>query len=294
MEVKSQIFDVDASNFEELVIKGSQERLVVVDLWAPWCEPCKTLSPILEEVVTSLGPGVALAKVNVDENQELAQAFRVQGIPAVKVVYQGQLVDEFTGAVPREQIEATLRKHVPDAPPSEAEVQEKEVSRARDRLEQGDLGSAAAEYERILADDPATAGALVGLARTRLLEGDFDAVRDLVGKLEQGTPEYDQGQALLTHLGFHQICEEAGGPRACAEKALASPDDLESRYALGCCAAIQGDYETALVEWFAIVEARRDFKGGAAKDAMVSVFHLLGRHHPVVGDYPQRLYRTLY
>jgi len=294
MEVTSQIFDVDASNFEELVIKRSQERLVVVDFWAPWCEPCKTLGPILEEVVISLGAAAALAKVNVDENQELAQALRVQGIPAVKVVYQGQLVDEFTGAVPREQIEATLRKHVPDAPPSEAELQEEEVSRARDRLEEGDLGSAAAEYERILADDPEAAGALVGLARIRLLEGDFDAVRELVGKLEQGTPEYDQGQALLTHLGFHTVCEEAGGRQACAEKMLADPEDLETRYAFGCCAAIQGDYEAALKEWFAVIEARRDFKGGAAKDAMVSVFHLLGRQHPVVGDYPQRLYRTLY
>jgi len=294
MEANAQIFDVDASNFEEAVLKGSQERVVVVDFWAPWCGPCKTLGPILEEVVTSLGPGVALAKVNVDDNQELAMAFRVQGIPAVKVVHQGQLVDEFTGAVPRQQIEETLRKHVPEAPPSEAEMQEEEVSRARDRLEQGDLGSAAAEYERILAEDEEAAAALVGLARIRLLEGNFDAVRGLVGKLEQGTPEYDQGQALLTHLEFHGICEAAGGRQACAEQVLAAPDDLEAHYAFGCCAAVQGDYETALKEWFAIVEAKRDFKDGAAKDAMVSVFHLLGRHHEVVGDYPQRLYRTLY
>ena len=96
---------------------GFSQQLVVVDFWAPWCEPCKVLGPVLEEVVVALGPSVVLAKVNVDDNQDLATAFRVQGIPAVKIVRNGQLVDEFTGALPKQEIEATLRRHVPDAPP---------------------------------------------------------------------------------------------------------------------------------------------------------------------------------
>ena len=101
IQPQPQIFDVDEQNFEELVLQGSLERVIVVDFWAPWCGPCKTLGPILEDVVTALGPGVALAKVNVDENQRLAMAFRVQGIPAVKIVKNGQLAQEFTGALPR-------------------------------------------------------------------------------------------------------------------------------------------------------------------------------------------------
>ena len=109
IQPQPQIFDVDEQNFEELVLQGSQERVIVVDFWAPWCGPCKTLGPILEDVVAALGPGVALAKINVDENQQLATAFRVQGIPAVKIVKDGQLAQEFTGALPREQIEAILR-----------------------------------------------------------------------------------------------------------------------------------------------------------------------------------------
>ena len=113
MEMTSRVIDVDSGNFEEVVLQGSTERVVVVDFWAPWCGPCKTLGPVLEEVVTALGPGVALAKVNVDDNQDLAMAFRVQGIPAVKIVKDGQLVDEFTGALPRQQVEELLRRHVP-------------------------------------------------------------------------------------------------------------------------------------------------------------------------------------
>ena len=118
IQPQPQIFDVDEQNFEELVLQGSQERVIVVDFWAPWCGPCKTLGPILEDVVTALGPGVALAKVNVDENQRLAMAFRVQGIPAVKIVKNGQLAQEFTGALPKEQIEAILRPLVSDTPSS--------------------------------------------------------------------------------------------------------------------------------------------------------------------------------
>jgi putative thioredoxin len=294
MEVKSQIFDVEAATFEETVIKGSSDRVIVVDFWAPWCGPCKTLGPMLEEVITALGPGVALAKVNVDDNQELAMAFRVQGIPAVKVVMDGKLVDEFTGALPKDQIEALLRKHVPDAPASEAETVEELLSQGSAHLDAGDLTGAEVLYDQVLAQDSEAFGAVIGLARIRLLQGETDQVRELVSGIEQGNPEYDQGQALLTQLNFSVTCQNAGGHQVCAEKLLANPDDLGARFTFGCCAAVAGDYETALKEWFVVVSADKDFRQGAAKDALVSVFHLLGRNHPAVGDYPKQLYRVLY
>ena len=298
MEVQpptANIIDVDASSFEQVVLQGSQGKTIVVDFWAPWCGPCKTLTPILEEVVTQLGANVILAKVNVDENQELATALRVQSIPAVKIVKDGQLVDEFTGAVPREQIEQMLRKHVPDAPPSEAEEMADLCDTGRQQLEAGNLPAAEQLYSQALQDDAENGAALVGLARLRLLQGgDEAAIRELVGRIEQGTSEWEQGQALLTHLEFLQLCQEAGGRQACTERHLANPEDSETRYLLGCCAAVEGDYDIALKEWFSIIETDQNFRDGAAKDAMVSVFHLLGRQHAAVGDYPQRLYRTLY
>ncbi len=294
MEVKAQIFDVDAKSFEEAVIKGSSERVVVVDFWAPWCGPCKTLGPLLEEVVTGLGPGIALAKVTVDENQELAMAFRVQGIPAVKVVKDGQLVDEFTGALPKEQIDALLRPHVADAPPDEKEVHEDVLAQATAQLESGDLSGAEVLYRQAVEEDSDDGKALVGLARVALLQGREAEVRELVGRVEQGAAAYDLGQALLTHLEFRGMCAAAGGRQTCAEKLLAHADDVEGRFTFACCAAAEGDYETALKEWFAVVETDANFRDGAAKDAMVAVFHLLGRHHPVVGTYPQQLYRLLY
>ena len=189
IQPQPQIFDVDEQNFEELVIQGSQERVIVVDFWAPWCGPCKTLGPILEDVVAALGPGVALAKINVDENQQLATAFRVQGIPAVKIVKDGQLAQEFTGALPREQIEAILRPLVSDALIPEAQV----IDQADDLAATGDLDAAARQYENVLEENPTDGPALLGLAKIHLQQGRFETVQELVNLVEADTPEYPAG-----------------------------------------------------------------------------------------------------
>lgn len=285
--MSEQIFDVDQTNFEEAVIKSSHERIVVVDLWAPWCGPCRTLGPILEEVISSLGEGVALAKVNVDENQDLAATFQVQGIPAVKIFKDGQVVEEFSGALPRAQIEEILRPLVS----TEADDL---LTQAETLADNGDLENAAHLYEQVLEERPEDGQALMGLARVRLAEKDFEAVKNLAAKIGQGTPQYDQAQALLTQIEFRQTCDQCGGRATLAQQLLADPSDLESRFNFACCAAAEGDYATALKEWLEVVERKKDFRDGAAKDAMVSIFHLLGRDHEIVADYPRKLYRTLY
>jgi putative thioredoxin len=289
-DIEPQVYDVDATNFEQDVLQASQEQVVVVDFWAPWCGPCKTLGPMLEEVVRALGPGIALAKVNVDENQELAMAFRVQSIPSVKIVRGGRLVQEFTGALPRAQIEALLRPLVPAAEGGQDDA----LSQAEALAEAGDLRRAARLFEKALADKPDEGKAKVGLARIRLREGKLEEAEKLATGVEQGTPAYDRARAVLSLIGIRRTCEQAGGGSACAARLLANPDDLEARYQAACCAAAEEDYGRALAEWLAIVERKRDFRNGAAREAMVAVFHHLGRDHQLVADYPQRLYRTLY
>ena len=289
IQPQPQIFDVDEQNFEALVLQGSQERVIVVDFWAPWCGPCKTLGPILEDVVTALGPEVALAKVNIDDNQQLAMAFRVQGIPAVKIVKDGQLIQEFTGVLPKEQIEAILRPLVPQAPlPAATEA----AQRAEDLVAAGDLARAARQYERVLQEKPTDGPALLGLARLHLREGRVETVQELVNLVEADAPEYPQGQALLAQIEFAHQCQQAGGRAACAQRLLGQPDDPQARYLFACCAASEGDYETALREWLQV--AGKKTNGDQAKNAMVAVFHLLGRDNPLVASYQRKLYQALY
>ena len=289
IQPQSQVFDVDEQNFEELVLKASKERVIVVDFWAPWCEPCKVLGPVLEEVVTELGDGIALAKVNVDDNQQLAMAFRVQGIPAVKIVTDGQMAQEFTGALPKDQIEAILRPLVPDAPLPEAEAIAFE---AEDLAASGDLGGAARQYEKVLEDNPNDSPALLGLAKIHQMQGNVETVQELVGLIEQGTPEHPQGQALLAQIDFGRQCQQAGGRAACAQQMLADPRDRDARHHFACCAAAEGDYEAALPEWLQMIERKPGDE--EAKEAMVAVFHLLGREDQLVTDYQRKLYRVLH
>ncbi len=284
-----QIFDVDESNFEELVIKESENRVVVVDFWAPWCGPCKTLGPDIEAAVRGLGSGIALAKVNVDENQQLAAMFRVQSIPAVKILHQGKLVQEFTGALPKDQIDELLRPLLPDAPEPDVSP----IDEATQRASMGDLDGASEVFKNILEEKPNDGDALIGLARLALQQEDIEAVHEYVNLVELGTPQHNQAHAILAQLEFGQKCHEAGGRNNCAERVSSDPSDPEGHYLLACCQAAEGQFEEALEIWLDLVTKDPGTSDEAAKKAMISVFHLLGRENKMVKDFQRRLYQAL-
>jgi putative thioredoxin len=283
--MSDQIFDVDGSDFKQKVIEESFRRVIVVDFWAAWCGPCRTLGPILEGAVAALGDRVALAKVDVDRNPELSVTYQVRGIPAVKVFRDGQIVREFVGALPRSEVEALLSSVVPD--------ENDDLLKQADALaERGETDPAAFIYERVLENRPDEERALFGLARARLTQRDPKAVRELAGKIQEGSPFYDAARALLKLVDYAESCGTAGGRAACEKRVAENPEDLDARFDLAACCAAEGDYAAALGEWLTIVERKKSFRD--AREAMVSIFRLLGQNHEIVGDYPQRLYRALY
>lgn len=285
--MSEQFFDVNQSDFDRKVVEESFRRTVVVDFWAAWCGPCRTLGPILEQVVASLGDRAALAKVDVDRNPALAMAYQVRGIPAVKIFRDGKIVSEFVGALPQSEVEAILKSVTPDE-------NDDLLTQADALAQRGEMERASLIYERILTNRPGDDRPTVGLAWALLNLKRYPRVRELAGRIQEGSPFYDRARALLKQVERIEACAAAGGRAACEKRVSGDPDDLDARFDLAVCCAAEGDYAAALREWLAIVERKKTFRDGAARDAMVSIFHLLGQNHEVVGDYPQRLYRALY
>lgn len=277
--------DVNEENFEAEVLARSTEVPVLVDFWAEWCGPCKALSPVLEKLAGEYAGEFILAKINVDENPNLAGAFGVQGIPAVKLVKGRELASEFTGALPEPMVREFLSKFLPTAA-------DKEALAAAELEAAGKADEAKAAYHAILAGDPNHAKALLGLARLAMNAGDNDAARNYLDQISVVADERKEADRLLARLDL-----QAGGAQneaALREKIAADPSDLEARFELAQTLAGVENYQAALVEFLAIVKADRKFKDDGARKAMVQIFEVLGSDDPLTDKYRTELAAVLF
>jgi len=269
--VSAYVVDVSEAEFQTAVLDRSLEVPVVLDLWAEWCEPCKQLSPVLERLAEEFGGRFLLAKVDTDANPQLAQALRVQGIPAVKAVVQGQLIGEFTGVLPEAELRQWLTELVTmaetqfgmaapaDAAPLPAPPLDPLLEAAYVALESDDLDGAARALQNLLSDQPAHPEAKVMLAQVELL---------------RRTSSVD--------------------PNAVLAAAKAAPDDVEAQCAAADVLLGAGQPEQA----FAILlDAVRKFTGderNRARLLLLEYFELLGNDHPLVPKARQQLARLLF
>jgi len=281
---KSTVIEVDERDFQAQVLERSRTTPVVVDFWAPWCGPCRVLGPMLERLAADAKGAFVLAKVNVDNNQRLAQMFRVQGIPAVKAFRDGRVVDEFTGAIPESQVRAWLKKLAPASANNALE--------AAIALEERDPAEAAARYRLALGDDPDNIDALVGLGRLLVLQGDREGVEAL-RQVPSGTPQYAQAQAWLPLADFFG---QANGhaPETLSNQITANPNDLEARYQLAARLASQRQYGEAIAQLLAIVERNRGFRDDGARKMLLALFAALGDQNPLVIDGRRKLANALF
>jgi putative thioredoxin len=277
--------DVNEENFEAEVLARSIEVPVLVDFWAEWCGPCKVLGPVLEKLAGEYAGEFILAKVNVDENQQLAGAFGIQGIPAVKLFRDGDLASEFTGALPEPMLREFLSKFLPTAV-------DKEALAAAELEAAGKADEAKSAYQAILAAEPNHAQALLGLARLAMSTGDNDAARNYLDQISIVDDERKDADRLLARLDL-----QAGGAEnesALREKIAADPNNLEARFELAQTLAGVENYEAALVEFLAIVKADRKFKDDGARKAMVQIFEVLGGEDPLTDKYRSELAAVLF
>jgi putative thioredoxin len=281
----SPIFDTNEREFERTVLERSKEVPVVVDFWAPWCGPCRTLGPLLERLAVEQDGAFVLAKVNVDENQRLAAAFGVQSIPLVLGFRDGKVVAEFLGALP----ESGVRDFLARLLPSEGELTAHE---GEELLAAGEEKEAEAAFRRALDLDPRCDRALIGLGRVLSGRGEDGEALELLERVIPGTELRHEADRLAAAIRIRQA--GAFDEQPLRARIEADANDLEARFELAQGLAASGRYDEALREHLEIVRRDRSFRDDGARKAMLDVFELLGNGNEIVERYRSELAKVLF
>lgn len=275
------IKDGDITTFAEDVIRASQQVPVLVDFWAPWCGPCKQLTPVLEKVVRAAKGKVRLVKINIDDNPELAQQLRIQSVPTVFAFVGGQPVTGFAGAQPESQLKAFVDKlaAMGRGGPELAEEQGGGIELAQELAEHGDWASAASVYREVLGDDPANPEAIGGLARCLLSQGQRTEARKLV----DAAPKEVQGHAAVSGArAAVTLAEEAGelgDPTALLARVEGNADDHDARYRLATVMFLRGQLDAAMDNLLQIIRRDRTWHDDQARKQLLRFFEALGPKH---------------
>lgn len=282
--------DVRQADFQAEVLEASRKVPIVVDFWAPWCGPCKALGPILEKLAVAYHGRFRLAKVNTDENQELAVAYGVRGIPTVKAFVDGNVVAEFAGAQP----ETAVRRFLEGLMPSPTEPLRIE---ARTAKEGGKIAQARTLLMRALEMDPSNVEVQLDLADLEMNSGGVERARNLLGAVQpKDSHQIERRDALRARL---QLAEALTGadPKALAARVASDPTDLGARLELAQVLALREDYRPAFDQLLEIVQRDRSFRDDVGRKTMLTLFQMLATRpeaQELVREYRSTLARMLH
>ncbi|MGE0824005.1 MAG: thioredoxin [Candidatus Binatia bacterium] len=279
--------DVTEQDFEKDVVERSHTVPVVIDFWAPWCGPCRALGPVLEKLADEQAGKFVLAKINVDENPMLAQAFQVQSIPAVKAVRNGALAGEFLGAQP----EPAVRNFIEQLLPSEADLRAQEGLRLEHA---GKFQGAESIYRSVLSQNGGHSLALLGLARVLVQRGEESEALTLLERVPNTAPEYAEAQQLTAQLRLKQSGAKAGDEEKYRARLATDPLDHEARFELAQILAAVGRYREALEELLLIIKKDRSFRDDGARKAMLEIFEVVGARSELAEHYRSELAKVLF
>ena len=281
------IKDVSEENFMTDVVDASNEVPVIVDFWAPWCGPCKTLGPMLEAAVTRAKGAVKMAKINVDENQRLASALAQQGlplqsIPTVVAFYQGRPLDMFQGALPQSEIDAFL-KRIAEAAGGTADGGLGEALEAAEQmLEEGAAEDAAQIFAAVMGEDDKNAAAYGGLARCHVALGDLEQAEAVLNGAPAEIASAPEIEAAFAQIELARQAQNAGPVAELRAAVEADPSNLQARFDLAQALHAAGDAEAAVNELLDIFRRDREWNEGAAKAQLFTIFDALKANDPVV------------
>ena len=267
--------DVNMDNFMAEVIDGSAKMPIVVQFWAPWCGPCKQLGPLLEKVVAAAKGKVKMVRINIDENQQIAQQMRVQSVPTVYGFFNGQPVDGFAGAQPESTLKQFIDKLVAagGSGPDIAAM----VEAANSLLETQDYDNAMAQYHEIMAADPESPDGLAGMIRCMVGMKDIDGAREIVDQLDD---EFRDKPAMVIAIDSLELAEKAAGAAGGLTQARAAvdadPNDLAARHELALALFATGDQAESMEQLLESIRIDRAWNDAAARMQLLEFFKTLG------------------
>ncbi len=285
--MSGHVVDATAASFEHEVLEASKTLPVLVDFWAPWCGPCKALTPILEKLAAAYAGRFKLVKVNSDDNVELATAFGVRSIPDVMAFRDGKPVAHFLGALPEPQVRAFIDKLLPS--PSELERM-----RAAERKQSGDHANAVAALRKALDLDAANDPARLDLAELLIQIKRHDEAAKLLDEIRPNIDFDARVEALKAAVAFAQSRAEGPDEEALRAKLTANPDDHEARLAVARLHAGAKRYTEALDQLLEIVRRDKDWNDGEARKQMLNIFNLAANQQALISEYRRKLASTLY
>lgn len=280
------IKDSSEATFMQDVVEASQEVPVIVDFWAPWCGPCKTLGPALEALVTAARGKVRMVKVNVDENQAISAQLRIQSIPTVYAFFQGRPVDAFQGALPQSELKKFVDKLAAlggDDGLGEA------LAEAETMLAEGAVVDAAQVFAAILGQEPENAAAYGGLARAHLAMGELDQAEALLNNAPGAIATAQEVETARAQLALARQAANAGPVDDLRAVLASDPANHQARFDLAQALHARGDAEGAIDELLELFRRDREWNDGAAKTQLFTIFDALTPNDPLAQKGRRRL-----
>jgi putative thioredoxin len=293
------IKDSDQTKFAKDVLEASRTVPVIVDFWAPWCGPCKTLQPTIEKVVKEAKGAVKLVKINIDQNQMLAQQLRIQSIPAVYAFFGGRPVDGFMGAVPESQVKEFVGRLVQAAGGAAgAEGGGDELAAALEHAKQAiaenDYALASQIYAEVHEVDPENLAAIIGLAKCHVQAGDMDQAKAMLAKVPAKEKNNAEVVAAKAAIDLSEQAKAAGPVGDLKAKASADPKDFQARLDLALAYWAGGQRQEAIDELLGMIKLDRNWNEGAARAQLLKFFEALGFSDPLSVDGRKRLSSILF
>lgn len=284
------IKDTTEAGFLADVVEASNDVPIIVDFWAPWCGPCKTLGPMLEDAVRAANGAVRMVKVNVDEAQAIAGQLQIQSIPTVYAFYKGQPVDGFQGALPQSEIKAFIDRAIAaGGGETTGDPMADAIEAAEAMLAEGAATDAAQTFAAILGENEHHAAAYAGLVRSHIAMNDLEQAEAILNGAPAEISKSSELEAVHAQLELAQQAAQAGPVSELAAKVDADPDDHQARFDLALALHANGKVQESVDQLLILFSKDREWNEDAAKTQLFKVFDALKPNDPIVLNGRRRL-----